>query len=145
MNLDILSITIILWPNSFSYGWKGFIGIGILGVVIALLRVSPKRTFSVNFSSPDTKITIKTGDLFDQDGHLVIGFNDVFDTEIGRIISGSSVQGQFLTRMYGNDTARLNQDLERALKNETFTIDPSKTVGKNRRYPIENIGAWHAN
>ena len=54
-------------------------------------------------SSPNSVVEIKLGDLFDESGHLVIGANHVFDTELGEVIKPSSVQGQFLTRIYGDD------------------------------------------
>jgi hypothetical protein len=89
-------------------------------------------------SSPDSVVEIKIGDLFNEPGHLVIGTNDVFDTELGDLIKPTSIQGQFLARMYNNDRAKLDTEIETALEElpHSGVSDPHKKIGKNRRYPI---------
>lgn len=132
----LLDIITIQFPNSFSYGWPGLLITLVLGIAVALFRAFPRQSFSVAFSQPDMKITMRVGDLFQQDGHLVIGFCDTFDTEIGNIISSSSVQGQFLMKIYDNNRTRLDHDLDAALPTENFQVDPTRLSGKNKRYPI---------
>jgi len=56
------------------------------------------------------------GDLFAEDGHLVIGTCDTFDTSIPDIIERSSVQGIALDRLYGNAIDKLDADLAAALQ-----------------------------
>jgi hypothetical protein len=89
-------------------------------------------------SSPDSTIEIKIGDLFDQPGHLVIGANDVFDTELGEIIKPSSVQGQLLSRLYQGDQRRLDVEIDAAL--EPLKADKKRETNKKKgkfwRYPI---------
>lgn len=89
-------------------------------------------------SSPDSVVEIKIGDLFDEPGHLVIGANDVFDTELGEVIKPSSVQGQFLRRVYGGDINRLDADIDAVLQNLGVkpTKEPNKKKGKVWRYPV---------
>ena len=94
-----------LIPDQLDFGVWGYIaliGVAFLGAVIQNL---PRRSLSTTLSAPDTEIAIKIGDLFQEKGHLVIGFNDVFDTELGEVIRDSAVQGQFLRRVYGNNQA----------------------------------------
>ena len=138
--LGILSIFIdiiaIEWPGSLKYGWEGFAVIILLSIISAVVISFPSKNFSIRFSYPDTIVSIKVGDIFDQEGHLVLGFSDTFDTEIGRIICRESVQGQFLERVYNNDVARLDGDLTQALSADQFVSDNSKTVGKNKRYKV---------
>lgn len=131
--LQILQVNL---PDSFDYGWKGIVGILVSALGIALIRSFPKKSFSVAFAHPDTKISVRVGDMFEQDDHLVIGFCDTFDTEIGDIISASSMQGQFLAKIYDNDCARLDAELAAALSDEVFETDTAKTHGKNARYGI---------
>ena len=71
-------------------------------------------------------------------GHLVIGFNDVFDTELGEVIRDSSVQGQFLKRIYKGKQDELDVDIETALQEYigNRNLDPDKKRGKAWRYPI---------
>ncbi|MEU8082588.1 macro domain-containing protein [Micromonospora sp. NPDC049101] len=90
-------------------------------------------------------IEIVPGDLFDQtEAHLVIGFTDVFDTDTreDRIIRHDSVQGQFLGRIYGNDLARLDAELEMAVAGvpPVAAIAPQvKPHGKRTRYPVGTV------
>ncbi|MDO8524697.1 MAG: DUF6430 domain-containing protein [bacterium] len=134
-----LDIIVIVWPDSFQYGWRGFLLIILLIFALAVFRAFPRRCLSVKFFYPDTAITLKVGNIFDQKGHLILGFSDTFDTDIGNIICGESIQGQFLAQVYNNDRKRLDNDLERALSSDPFSIDNTKTKGKNRRYKIGTV------
>jgi hypothetical protein len=91
---------------------------------------------------PDTEISIVVGDLFEQDGHIVIGMSDTFDTETPDIISLQSIQGQFLTRVYQSDLERLDNELDSALQGKTLVKPEArndKLKGKLNRYPIGTI------
>lgn len=125
-------------PEWFQWGWPGYLSLAALSLLIALATNMPRRAISQSLSSPDSMIEIRIGDLFDEPEHLVIGANDVFDTELGEVIRPSSVQGQFLTRIYNNDQARLDADIEVALAplQRLRTEEPAKLKGKNWRYPV---------
>jgi hypothetical protein len=89
-------------------------------------------------------VEVKIGDLFDEPGHLVIGFNDVFDTDSsdGVVISHTSVQGQFQRRIYNNDQENLDRDLRRSLANispVSTETRQGKPRGKLNRYPIGTV------
>jgi hypothetical protein len=91
-------------------------------------------------------VEVKVGDLFEQDAHLIVGFNDVFDTDTtnGVVINPTSVQGQFQERIYGNDLRRLDADLAKALRGNAVIATESRTAkrqGKLRRYPIGTVAA----
>jgi Domain of unknown function (DUF6430) len=126
------------FPEKLNFGWKGYFSLAALAGTIAFLQRFPRRSIYRSLSSPDSEVEIKIGDLFDQAGHLVIGFNDVFDTELGEIIKPSSVQGQFLQRIYENDRLRIDKDIEDALRPyiNLRTSDSNKKLGKTWRYPI---------
>ncbi len=140
----VLGVLDILFPNTFNYGFKGiaiFSGVSLLWALVTLI---PRREISRQLSVPDTKITIKVGDLFREDGNLVIGFNDVFDTEKGNIIKPSSIQGQFLTKIYNDDRIRLDRDIAVALQGVSGRQDSQKLQGKNKRYPIGTVATLTA-
>ena len=68
--------------------------------------------------------------------------NDVFDTDIDlkrNIIKPTSIQGQFLTKVYNNNTLQLDNDIANALQGLTGNPDNKKTIGKNIRYPIGTV------
>lgn len=128
----------LFFPEKLNFGWIGYFSLVAVSLVIAVILSFPRNTVSKALSSPDSVVEIKIGDLFDEPGHLVIGANDVFDTELGEVIKPSSVQGQFLTRIYGNDRTRLDADLEAALQGYKAqrTKEPNKKKGKSLRYPM---------
>lgn len=138
---SIIQILTFSFPDLQNYRWKGLLFTIFISGIVALIKVWPKDSFSESFSNPDVKIGIKVGNIFDQVGHLVIGFSDTFDTEVGDVISNTSLQGQFLMSMYGNNKMKLDSDLEALLQNEESTEDMTKTRGKNKRYKIGTVVA----
>jgi hypothetical protein len=128
----------LFFPQYLNFGWAGYFGLVVVSLVIAVIQRFPRTTVCQALSSPDSVVEIKIGDLFDEPGHLVIGANDVFDTELGEVIKPSSVQGQFLARVYGNDRNRLDADIDTALQayKAQRTQEPNKKKGNTWRYPI---------
>lgn len=126
------------FPNRFNFGAWGYVGLVGISLMIALVRSLPKKIIVHQLAGSDDTITIKIGDLFAERGHLVIGLNDVFDTEIGDIISNTSVQAQFLQTVYQGNRQQLDADIEQQLTAHTSkgVTDPSKKRGRNIRYPI---------
>ncbi|GAB1641552.1 macro domain-containing protein [Krasilnikovia sp. MM14-A1259] len=102
------------------------------------------------FDHPRFRVVVMPGDMFDQDdAHLVVGFTDVFDTDVAgnRIVHGRSVQAQFLQQMYGDDVAHLDADLKVALAPEPVLASISrdeKPYGKLDRYPIGTVAVLGA-
>lgn len=128
----------LFFPEKLNFGWLGYFGLAAIAFILAVVQQFPRVSTCQTLSSPDSEIELKIGDLFEQDSHLVIGFNDVFDTDLGEIIKPSSVQGQFLTKIYGSNRSRLDTEIEIALQpyNHLRIEEPSKVRGKNWRYPI---------
>lgn len=137
----IIQIVTFSFSNLPSYGWNTLFLTIFISIVIALIWAWPKNNFSESFSNPDVKIGVKVGNIFDQEGHLVIGFSDTFDTEIGDVISNTSLQGQFLISLYENNKMKLDSDLDALLQNEESSEDSTKTRGKNKRYKIGTVVA----
>jgi hypothetical protein len=125
-------------PERLNWGWWGYISLVCLSILCAVALNIPRKSVCKSLSSPDCTIEIKVGDLFNEPEHLVIGTNDVFDTELGEVIKSSSVQGQFLTRVYQGDQRRLDSDIDSALSaySTKRNRDANKIKGKIWRYPI---------
>jgi hypothetical protein len=128
----------VFLPEKLKFGLSGYLALVGIYFIIALIKNLPRRTFSNRLLSPDIEIEVKIGDLFAEKSHLVIGFNDVFDTEIGEIIKDSSIQGQFLRKIYQNDCNKLDHEINQELKihDNQRKYESNKTQGKNWRYPI---------
>ncbi|WP_197094125.1 macro domain-containing protein [Nonomuraea sp. SBT364] len=109
-----------------------------------LLRAYPHSRVSRDFTHPDMTITIKIGDLLEEEADLVVGFSDTFDTDItdNGVINRGSLQGQLLSRLYEGDLRRLDGELDRALAVTVPTSvesAESKPQGKLRRYPVGTV------
>jgi len=135
----LLGILDIFFPSVFALGYKGLLGISLLSLIWALIKIFPKLKISRYLVEPDTKIVIKIGDLFKEETNLVIGMSDAFDTEKGNIIKAKSIQGQFLANVYGDDRTSLDASLATALSSSSPTRDTQKHQGKNMRYPIGTV------
>ncbi|MET7440818.1 macro domain-containing protein [Streptomyces sp. NPDC004082] len=132
------------WPDSSLPRWPALLGIVVLATIGGVLRSWPRSTVSREFTGPGFTVTVQVGDLFDRESHLVVGFNDVFDTDTSdeRLIVRRSVQGQFLHRVYAGDLARLDGDLATALR-EVGPVGleerSAKRAGKLVRYPVGTV------
>lgn len=91
-----------------------------------------------HYATPNTKVRLVTGDLFEQDTSLVIGMADTFDIETPHIIATGSVQGQFLDRVYKHDLEELRQNLKSALATKQIVGTVTKP-GNTDRYPMGTI------
>ena len=125
-------------PEWLSWGWRGYIGLTSLSLLCAIALNLPRKSVCRSLSSPNSVVEIKVGDLFDEPGHLVIGANDVFDTEPGEVIRHSSVQGQFLMRVYQGNYRQLDAEIDAALApfKAERKREPGKRKGKTWRYQI---------
>ncbi|WP_240509720.1 macro domain-containing protein [Streptomyces malaysiense] len=114
-----------------------------------LLRARPAGRVRQVFRRPDMTVVVEAGDVFDQPGHLVVGFCDTFDTLSagGRVINDDTVQAQLLDRRYGGDTPRLDAELTAALTSAQPVAREEradKPLGKLDRYPIGTVAVLGA-
>jgi hypothetical protein len=100
-----------------------------------------------DFLQPPTAVVVVAGDvLAHDDAHLVVGFTDTFDTAVAGdvVISGASLQGQLLARIYGGDRALLDRALRQALRGIPPTCTETRAAkrhGKLARYPVGTVAA----
>ncbi len=105
--------------------------------LIGLILTWP-RPIQCEYASPQTKISIIKGDLFDQDGDIVVGITNSFDTEIPQIIEQKSLLGQTIARLYRNDWKRLDVEIEAALSAKPV-IGTIKKPGKQNLYELGTV------
>ena len=111
--------------------------VGACAIGYGLWRAWP-RPVEEEYAKPKAKIRIVVGDLFDQDCNLVIGMTSTFDTAVPHIIGRSSIQGQFLARVYGQDVKALDNDLEVAL-DAYQPVNSISKAGKTLEYEIGTV------
>ncbi|WP_406255590.1 macro domain-containing protein [Streptomyces griseoaurantiacus] len=141
---SVPQLYLALWPNSAFPRGVTLVAIVCLSITASLARSLPASLIQRDFDRPQISVAVKIGDLFDEASHLVIGFNDVFDTDSsdGVVISPTSVQGQFQNKIYNNNLANLDRDLHHALVNSSPISRETrhdKPRGKLDRYPIGTV------
>jgi hypothetical protein len=137
--LFIDSITLFI-PFLKQEGLFWYLCFVSFSIIVSFFYSIYKLSYSQKLKTLDSTVNLIVGDIFNQkDGHIVIGTNDVFDTELGEVIKPTSIQGQFLTKIYSGDVKKLDKDITDALQFESINpigTDESKTIGKNIRFPI---------
>jgi len=126
----------VFWKDGLVYGFRAYGSFLLASLLLALLFSRRPNSVSRKLSASDTAITNKIGDLFAQEGVIVIGVSDTFDTMLGDVISPKSVQGQFQSRFFP-DPKRLDNSIKRELEKIAVSErDTDKKIGKQNRYPI---------
>jgi hypothetical protein len=134
----VLGLYDVVFPGQIAHVKVGIsIAIIVISAVYGLARSWP-RPIEEAYSSPNVKISLVKGDLFDQRGHLVIGMCTTFDTAIPDIIARSSVQAQFLDRVFAGSVAELDAQLDQALALQVPVGHIDKT-GKQDAYPVGTV------
>jgi len=130
----------LVFPDLFDHSWGLLIALFILSVLGALWRSRPKNLLEFKLPPSDLDIAVRVGNVLAQEGNVVVGSNDTFDTSLSEdIISARSVQGQLLQRTFDGDLHELDRQIETSLAEDPPTRDPSKTFGKQDRYPIGTV------
>jgi hypothetical protein len=128
-----------LWrPDDLRWGLFGYLGLLAFSALVGVAWAWPKAAITRKLPISDTKLTIEVSDLLTATDNVIIGVTDVFDTELGTVISPKSIQGQFQSRFFP-DLKELDRRILEALKDIPFEIDDGKVQGKNARYPIGTV------
>ncbi|MEU8030871.1 macro domain-containing protein [Streptomyces sp. NPDC049099] len=133
-----------LFPRVVSRPGPVLAGSVALCLVWGLARARPQAAVRQEFTRPHMTVVVEEGDLFEQPGHLVVGFTDTFDTLVddGVVINDDSAQGQLLARRYAGDAHRLDAELAAALDGVAPVARESvrdKPRGKRARYPVGTV------
>jgi hypothetical protein len=128
-----------LWrPDDLRWGLPGYGGLFVASLVLSVVLSWPRTSITRRLAVSDTKITVKIGDVLAHHGNVIVGVTDVFDTNLGDVIAPRSVQGQFQVRVFPNQD-ELDNTIARSLAGKDHVVDPAKTQGKNKRYPIGTV------
>lgn len=140
--VGILTTILIFKDIPQKYKNYCFIAFVILLIIIYLalwIRSNTIKRIELNINN--SKLEIKQGDIFEQDGLKVIAFNEFFDTEISdRLISDKTLNGIYLKNVV-SDINQLDLDIENnqyLLKN-IIEKNVQRTEGKTTRYQLGSI------
>ncbi|MCS3845213.1 hypothetical protein GGR70_000148 [Xanthomonas campestris] len=134
----IIRIWLLFYPGQANLlGEREFVAALMISAGSGLFLTWP-RPIECDYLSPETKIKIKKGDIFDQRDHLVIGICNTFDTKIPDIIDKNSLLGQTIDKLYGSNYERLDLELEKALANKVV-VGKLEKPGKQDVYEIGTV------
>jgi len=134
----VLGLFAVIFPTTIPNQKVGVSsGVIVVSVIYGAFRSWP-RPIEEQYSSPNVKISLVKGDLFAQSGHLVIGMCTTFDTSIPDIIARSSVQAQFLDRVFSGSVQELDNQLQQALSRYQ-PLGSINKAGKQERYAIGTV------
>lgn len=112
---------------------------GLLGFVGAAAMCYPRLSVAYKLNGRDVSIAIAIGDVFSFPGTLVVGSNTTFDTRLsGSLIAANSVQGQFTTRYYADDT-QLATEVSSQLASHPSEQLQLPRVGNTARYKTGTV------
>jgi len=112
-----------------------FFGVLFAAGIGTLAKAWEPTAVSICLPTTDTKVTIKFGDLFeDQSNHIVIPVNDGFDGELGQTVSPKSLHGQFIQRFYQGNQREFEKARDALLPKPQ--ANSSGRSGRKLAYPI---------
>lgn len=113
-------------------------GFGIVWLMIDGLLFSGflKQSIKIYSNAFDTRIVVKFGDIFLEEGWKAIAVNDFFDSIVDDfIISSKSLHGILLQRYWAGNTDDWNRQTEGQLTEDTCSTE-ARNCGKPNRYAI---------
>lgn len=130
----------VIFPDVAPLGGRRLAaGVIVIGLIYGFIQAWP-RPIEQAYESPNMRIRLVEGDLFEQSGHLVIGMSDTFDTDVPRVIAASSVQAQFTERIFGGDVRELDRLLDEALSGHS-PLGSIEKPGKRAKYEVGTVAA----
>ena len=98
----------------------------LTGVVIAVFRSFPQRSFSYKVTNRDVNVELVIGDIFKQQGPIIVGSNTDFVTS-PEVISPKSVQGIFSAK-YFSGVCAINDQIRRQIETQEQVIGTTVSV-----------------
>ena len=122
-------------------GWSA--ALGVVWLMIDGLRFAGflKQKIDINSNAFDTRIVIKFGDIFREQGWRAIAVNDFFDAIVDdHLVSSKSLHGVLLQEYWAGNTDDWNRQVEEQLSGTTCSSE-TRNVGKQDRYAIGTTAA----
>ncbi|EBS1110262.1 hypothetical protein D6P96_22245 [Salmonella enterica subsp. enterica serovar Eingedi] len=120
----------------------GVIFLFILSLLYFGIWLKSNNLMEVNLDVEGSIVTVKAGDLFQQDGFKVIAFNEYFDTQVDdNIISHKSLNGLYID----NHLSDSIPDLDKRISNfkfdedEPLEVNHQRKIGKKQKYSLGTI------
>lgn len=126
-------LNIPMWAYLATSGFLSFLWLIVDGYFISGFL---KTSINIRSNGFDTKIIVKFGDLFTQDGWKAIPVNDFFDSIVDEeIISSNSIHGDMLKKYWAGNVPDWDQQVEKELTSVPSSTE-TRTKGKVQRFSV---------
>jgi len=119
----------------------GVVFVIFLVIIYFILWIRANNLEKINIKLNNKTVTVKSGDIFQEEGLKVIAFNEYFDTIVdGEIITPCSLNGKFINR-YVKNVEEFNKKIEKSehLSNRKLDNDKSRKKGNTQKYQLGSI------
>lgn len=120
----------------------GVIFLFILSLLYFGIWLKSNNLMEVNLDVEGSIVTVKAGDLFQQDGFKVIAFNEYFDTQVDdNIISHKSLNGLYIDNHLSDSIPDLDERISNFKfdEDETLEVNHQRKIGKKQKYSLGTI------
>ncbi|HHT9116013.1 MAG TPA: macro domain-containing protein [Candidatus Wunengus californicus] len=122
-------------PNIPLKGCGTLLSIAVIGLGYAIWKIWQPTKIEIAIPHTNTRLTVKFGDLFAEDGYRAIAVSEYFDSELGLPVSEKSLHGIFLKRCFGGHGQSFDAIVDRELNGQASQT-VKKKAGKGQKYPI---------
>lgn len=121
--------------DTYSKSVAFFIISFVLIFIVVLIKNRPKTTFGYKLRDKDNFIEVKVGDAFDNEGTLIIPFNNYYDVSLGgNVKKANSLQNKLIKQYYSDKEEHLSQDISKNLLNSPpFDIGTTVEIDQNNK------------
>lgn len=124
--------------------WAAIVLVIFLGAAYVFMWYRANKLRKISIKIDTTNVTIKEGDLFEEDGLIAIGFNEYFDTIVdNEIIAENSLNGAFIKKILESEGGDDLDTLDLFITNNIDGMQKLEVVtrakGKTQKYKIGTV------
>lgn len=130
-------------------------GVIVVAFLWGLIKNWPKKSFEYQVCGRDVRVRLVVGDIFKQDGALIVPINNEFDAFLGGSVEKSnSIKAQVVKRFFGGDRDILEQKLKKRLTSDiykeafvggAYAMGTTVTVEQNERRFYLTVNSFKKN
>jgi hypothetical protein len=135
--IELSSYTTAGQVDTYARSPKIYFSVFTLIAIGSLWKNRPKTTFMSKIRGKDMFVEIKVGDAFDNQGALIIPFNNHFDTSLnGNVAKAKSLQNRLVHDYYDAKSQHLQTDLKaKGIKDKAYPIGTTVEIDShNKRF-----------
>ncbi|EPF6502971.1 hypothetical protein INR28_12195 [Klebsiella pneumoniae] len=141
-----IAAIVLFWDIPVEYKNPAGIACGIiLFVIYIIIWIVSNKIKSIDLTVDGSTVTIKSGDIFSEQGFKVIAFNEYFDTQVDdKIIAYHSLNGLFITEHLSCTVEELDNHIQRYpfARDDVLDFKYERLSGKKQKYELGTICVW---